>query len=105
MSSDISVDLRQLVAKRANDCCEYCLLPQSVALHKHESDHIVSRQHGGITEVDNLALACLRCNRFKGPNVGSFDPLTGKLVPFFNPRIQVWRDHFELEGGIIAFPD
>ena len=43
----------------------------------------------------------MRCNRSKGPNVGSFDPLTGKLVPFFNPRIQVWRDHFELEGGII----
>ncbi len=36
--------------------------------------------------VDNLALACLRCNRHKGPNVGSFDPLTGQLTPFFNPR-------------------
>ena len=101
MSSDISVHLRQLIAKCANYCCEYCLLPQSVALHKHEPDHIVSRQHGGITKADNLALACMRCNRSKGPNVGSFDPLTGKLVPFFNPRIQVWRDHFELEGGII----
>ena len=41
MSSDISVHLRQLIAKRANYCCEYCLLPQSVALHKHEPDHIV----------------------------------------------------------------
>jgi hypothetical protein len=43
----------------------------------------------------------MRCNRYKGPNIGSFDPLTGKLVPFFNPRTQDWTKHFELEGAII----
>ncbi len=51
--------------------------------------------------VDNLALACLRCNRHKGPNVGSFDPLTGQLTPFFNPRQQRWAEHFRLEQGEI----
>lgn len=101
MSSDLSVKLRQLVAERAKYCCEYCLLPQSVSLHKHEPDHIISHQHGGVTEASNLALACMRCNRYKGPNVGSFDPLTGKLVPFFNPRTQNWANHFKLDGAII----
>lgn len=77
MSSDVPASLRQLIAKRASYRCEYCLLPQAATLYQHEPDHIVPRQHGGETHENNLALACLRCNRYKGPNVGSFDPLTG----------------------------
>ncbi len=102
MTSSPSAALRKFVAERAGNRCEYCLLPQSVALHRHEPDHIVPVQHGGSTDEENLALACMRCNRFKGPNVGSFDPETGLLVPFFNPRQQVWHDHFQLEGGLIV---
>jgi hypothetical protein len=101
MAADVSAALRRLVAERAGNRCEYCLLPQAVAFHQHEPDHIVPRQHGGETRLDNLALACLRCNRYKGPNVGSFDPLTGALVPLFNPRTQVWAEHFVFEGGAI----
>lgn len=101
MSSDVPASLRQLVAERAAHRCEYCLLPQAVALHQHEPDHIVPRQHGGETHENNLALACLRCNRYKGPNVGSFDPLTGVLVPLFNPRTHAWASHFEWDGATI----
>lgn len=102
MPTDVPDQLRLLIAMRANYCCEYCLLPQLAALHKHEPDHIVSRQHGGETVIENLALACWLCNRFKGPNVGSFDPETGALTPFFNPRTQKWADHFKLEDGVIC---
>ena len=98
---DLSTELRFLVASRADNRCEYCLLPQSMTLHKHEPDHIVPRQHGGETEEHNLALACLRCNRYKGPNIGSLDPVTGRLVPFYNPRTQLWTDHFELKEGLL----
>jgi hypothetical protein len=42
-----------------------------------------------------------RCEYCLLPNVGSIDPLTGKLVPFFNPRIHDWKGHFELEGAMI----
>ncbi len=101
MSDYIPQALRQLVFERANGRCEYCLLPQSASLHKHEPDHIVPNQHGGETDASNLALACMRCNRFKGPNVGSFDPQSGELVPFFNPRLHIWKEHFELENGRI----
>lgn len=101
MPLELSIHLRQLVIDRAGDRCEYCLLPQAAALFRHEPDHIVSVQHGGETNESNLALACMRCNRYKGPNIGSIDPLTGKLVPFFNPRIHDWKEHFELEGAII----
>lgn len=101
MPPDVPDSLRQLVAKRAGDRCEYCLFPQSVALHKHEVDHIVPLQHGGETNESNLALACIRCNRYKGPNIGSIDSETGKLISFFNPRVHNWAEHFKLEGAII----
>lgn len=101
MSAEVSASLRQLVAERATYRCEYCLLPQAVALHHHEPDHILPRQHGGETHESDLALACMRCNRDKRPNVGSFDPLTGVLVPLFNPRRQVWTEHFVRDGATI----
>lgn len=96
-----SQELRRLVSTRAGERCEYCLIPQSVVLHKHEPDHIIPRQHGGETNGDNLALACFRCNRHKGPNLGSLDPETGRLVGFFHPRQHRWSEHFELEDGFI----
>lgn len=101
MRLKLSASLRRLVSERADNCCEYCLLPESLSLHKHEPDHIVPVQHGGETDSDNLALACMRCNRHKGPNVGSFDPETGTLVQFFNPRTQRWADHFEMMDAVI----
>jgi len=101
MPLDISERLRRLVIDRAGNCCEYCLLPQAAAFFRHEPDHIIPQQHGGVTVESNLALACMRCNRYKGPNVGSIDPLTNRLVPFFNPRIDDWKDHFKLEGAMI----
>lgn len=101
MPVDVSNELRQLVAARADFRCEYCLMPQSASLRKHEPDHIVPFQHDGKTVADNLALACWRCNRNKGPNIGSFDPQTGALVQFFNPRRQMWEEHFDLIGGFI----
>lgn len=99
MATQVPVALRRKVAKRAHDCCEYCLMPEALALHLHEPDHVLPRQHGGETSLENLALACFRCNRHKGPNVGSYDPLTGALVAFFNPRRQRWSDHFRLDGA------
>ncbi len=101
MASDVSAALRRLVAERAELRCEYCLLPQEFALRKHQPDHIIPRQHGGETSAANLALACVRCNRAKGPNLGSLDPLTGELVRFFDPRHEEWSDHFNLDGALI----
>ena len=101
MPTDVANRLRQQVAERAEHRCEYCLLPEAFAFHKHEVDHIIPTQHGGDTEEANLAFACMRCNRHKGPNVGSFDPETGELVPFFNPRQHRWSSHFMLEEAVL----
>jgi len=49
-------------------------------------------------EEENLALACIHCNRFKGPNVAGFDQESGKVVRLFNPRRDRWAEHFEWDG-------
>ena len=55
-------------------------------------EHIVSRQHGGTDDPRGLALACDRCNAYKGPNLTSIDPDTGTVVALFSPRRNVWTD-------------
>jgi hypothetical protein len=61
-------------------------------------DHIIARQHGGATEDNNLALACIHCNRFKGPNIAGIDSETGEIVRLFHPRRDIWEEHFAWEG-------
>ena len=51
--------------------------------------------------IDNLALACFDCNRFKGSDIASIDPAHGELTPLFNPRTQEWSEHFSIEAGRI----
>lgn len=64
-------------------------------------DHVIAEKHGGATHLDNLAFACWRCNRHKGSDLTSFDPQTGQLSPLFNPRTQVWTEHFTDESKSI----
>ncbi len=93
--------LRDRVTKRAEARCDYCLLPARYAFYSHEIDHVVPRKHGGQTLDTNLALACVRCNRHKGSELGSLDPDTGEFA-FFNPRVQHWSDHFVLDGSCVV---
>jgi hypothetical protein len=59
-------------------------------------EHLVPRQHEGGDDLQNLALSCPWCNRRKGPNLSAIDPETGDVVLLFNPRTQVWEEHFQL---------
>ena len=94
--------LKELVRRRAGNACEYCRIPQDATpLISFHIEHIVSRQHGGSDEPGTVALACDRCNAYKGPNLTSLDPDTNAIVPLFNPRQDIWGDHFAVRGGII----
>lgn len=101
MSTYVSAALRKQVIERADSRCEYCRFPQSVTLLAFEMEHIISEKHGGTTTLDNLALACPYCNRAKGTDLGSIDPETNQLTPFFHPRTQIWQAHFILSGATI----
>jgi HNH endonuclease len=92
--------VRQFVAQRAGYRCEYCLLSEDDSYSPHQIDHIISRKHGGSSDSGNLAYACLRCNAWKGSDIGSLDE-TGAFVSLFHPRRQAWYEHFVFRGAII----
>jgi HNH endonuclease len=101
MPSYIREELRRLVAIRAEYLCEYCLIHEEDTFFGCEVDHIISVKHGGPTEADNLAYACVFCNRQKGSDIGSILLRTSEFIRFFNPRIDRWGEHFRLEGAMI----
>jgi hypothetical protein len=95
--------LFQLVKQRSQGCCEYCLLPELFEV-PFQIDHIIAEQHGGRTLEQNLAYSCTPCNKFKGPNIASLDPdrLPYQAILLFNPRSDLWKEHFKLEGELIV---
>lgn len=102
MSDDISVAVRFLVTERAARRCEYCLLHEDDSFTPHQVDHVISRKHGGDSSPANLALACARCNAWKGSDIASMGDDPHRIVPLFHPRNDRWSDHFRLEGGTIV---
>jgi HNH endonuclease len=96
---------RELVRHRAGRRCEYCHLPESAVPYLiYHVDHIVAKQHLDKVSDDPhlLAWACSECNYHKGPNLVSIDPQTGKQAALFNPRTDVWNDHFMIQNGMIV---
>src|SRR5258708_609394 len=65
-------------------------------------DHILAKQHGGLTRFGNLALSCLHSNSYKGPNIAGRDRTTRRLTPLFNPRRHRWSRHFRWSGPILV---
>lgn len=94
----ITLPLRRLVIERAQERCEYCLLHKDDAEYPHEIDHLIAVKHGVLTAQENLVLACLKCNRHKGSDLSAIDPIDLVTVPLFNPRKQVWSEHFAFAG-------
>ncbi|PZD73981.1 hypothetical protein C1752_01810 [Acaryochloris thomasi RCC1774] len=90
----ITIDEQQIVIDRAAKRCEYCqslmdYTPQSFAI-----EHIVPISEGGLTLLDNLALACGGCNGHKYTKQSGIDPVTKATTPLYHPRHLQWADHF-----------
>lgn len=97
----MNADTLRYVRERAGSRCEYCHLPAALYPAPFQIDHIIARQHGGGDEPDNLAFACIHCNRYKGPNVAGIDPVMNTLTRLFHPRTDNWNHHFEWKGAEI----
>lgn len=93
----VNAELRRVVAARAEDPCEYCLIHEEDTFFGCQVDHVISEKHGGPTEPDNLSYACLFCNLHKGSDIATFARGTHDLVRFFNPRTDRWNEHFMLD--------
>ncbi|MEB3355143.1 MAG: HNH endonuclease [Synechococcales bacterium] len=98
----ISDELRQAIRERANYLCEYCHSPERLSANRFTIDHIIPKSLSGSDNLNNLALACRRCNERRYNFVAGVDPETQEIVPLFNPRQQMWKDHFVwLDHGVV----
>ncbi|MFQ5769041.1 MAG: HNH endonuclease [bacterium] len=80
--------------KRTRGCCEYCRSQARFATQSYSVEHITPISQGGKTILDNLALACQGCNNYKYTKTNGRDPVSGEIIPLFNPRRQRWGVHF-----------
>ncbi|MBW4619204.1 MAG: HNH endonuclease [Cyanosarcina radialis HA8281-LM2] len=85
---------RQYVRNRANYLCEYCHSPEKISTSRFTIDHIQPRSLGGADDANNLALACSRCNQRRYNFIVGRDLETSSTLPLFNPRQQLWSEHF-----------
>jgi hypothetical protein len=95
--------LRDLVAAQARYRCGYCLSQEQIVGTAMEVEHIIPEVLHGPTEESNLWLACGACNKHKGDRMTARDPATTEVVPLFDPRRQVWVEHFMwIEQGLLV---
>jgi hypothetical protein len=96
----VPVALRRRVAQLALHRCGYCLRSEELMGMPMTIEHIIPKAVGGLTTEENLWLACPSCNQFKGTQIRARDPRSGDWVKLFNPRLQVWDEHFawSIEG-------
>jgi hypothetical protein len=94
----IPASLRREIRERAEDRCEYCGLAAAAQEAAFHVDHIIPVAAGGVTELDNLALACVSCSLRKGARLEALDPQSGKMAALFHPRLDSWRLHFRWDG-------
>ena len=82
------------VRQRANHLCEYCHASEQWQYVRFTIDHLTPVVLGGSNSLENLALACFHCNRQKSNKTTATDEVSQTDVPLFNPRINIWREHF-----------
>lgn len=90
MSKALYTRLRQELGLR----CGYCRTSSAITGERHTIEHLIPTARGGSSEEENLWISCRRCNGAKGTQVDAIDPESGQRAPLFNPRTQVWKEHF-----------
>lgn len=86
--------LRARIAAQAQHRCGYCLTSETTVGMLMEIEHLIPEALGGVTEEENLWLACRPCNLRKSDHVAGRDPLTEAWSILFDPRRHLWPDHF-----------
>ena len=94
----IPAKLRRAVIRRAGGRCEYCGLAQAGQEATFHIDHVVPVTAGGQTVLENLAPACVSCSLRKSARQTAVDPQSGKEAVLYNPRLDIWNEHFRWAG-------
>jgi hypothetical protein len=97
MDKQLDLMVRELAQHR----CEYRRMPQAPFRLRFQIDHVIAEQHGGPTQLSNLALSCGRCNRHKGPKLDGFDRVNKAIVRLFHPRTDRGENYFRWNGAVL----
>lgn len=92
--SNLPAATRRFVSDRANGYCEYCRSHEDCGTGPFNVEHIIPAFNEGTNDVENLAYSCNGCNGHKFTKIFAFDPVSEQTVALFNPRTQVWNEHF-----------
>ena len=90
----LTIDEQQTIIDRAGSRCEYCQSWMMYATQSFVFDHIIPISRGGQSTLENLALVCGGCNGHKYNKIDAPDPIDGSIASLYNPRQQIWPDHF-----------
>ena len=90
----VSDTVRRKVAAAAQHRCGYCQTSQLISGAQLHIEHILPLARGGASDEDNLWLACAWCNSYKSDLTEAPDPVSGEKAALFNPRQQIWGEHF-----------
>ena len=90
----VSPSTRRVVRERANLHCEYCHADERWQFIRFTIDHVLPQAAGGSDDRKNLALACRNCNERRGNRTEGHDPETSEVISLFNPRRDIWAEHF-----------
>jgi hypothetical protein len=94
----VSRELSRTVRSRAVERCQYCQMHECFQGATFHVEHVVPNHMGGLSELDNLVLACPGCNLRKAGRVFAIDPVTGNDAQLFHPVRQIWSEHFRFRG-------
>lgn len=90
----VPVQLAAHILADAGHRCGYCRTDERLTGSLLSIEHIVPLSAGGPTERTNLWRSCRECNERKGAQTQALDPETGETVGLYNPRTQLWHEHF-----------
>jgi hypothetical protein len=93
--------LKETVKERAKFCCEYCLAQVLFSADVFSIEHILPVAKGGLTILINLAFSCQCCNNHKFTATHAVDLLTGAMAQLYNPRTDIWAEHFKWDDDFI----
>lgn len=94
----VSASVRSQIRQRAQFLCEYCHSFEEASTSQFTLDHLQPRSLGGTDDLENLALACHRCNTRRYNFTTGIDPKNNSIVSLFNPRMHLWNEHFIWSG-------
>ena len=95
---NVPAELSRTVRARAGARCQYCRMHESLQGATFHIEHIIPQGKGGLSRLENLALACPGCNLHKAGRITAVDPSTGEDVRLFHPLRQIWSEHFRFNG-------